>query len=113
MRKILLTGIILATTCAASAQTLKIHTGNTTIAVPAAEAGTMDFIAGNALSVIGHTYDLSTVDSITVDNSVVAPQSVGITYGTSGAHLLVSADVYPCSPLRWTRPTSASWLLRR
>ena len=54
-----------------------------------AEAGTMDFIAGNALSVLGHTYDLSTVDSITVDNSVVAPQSVGITYGTSGAHLLV------------------------
>ena len=95
MRKILLTGIILATTCAASAQKLKIHTGNTTIAVPAAEAGTMDFIAGNALSVMGHTYDLSTVDSITVDNSIVAPQSVGITYGTSGAHLLVSADVYP------------------
>ena len=95
MKKILLTGIILATTCVASAQTLKIHTGSTTIAVPAAEASQMDFVDGNALTVMGHNYDLNTVDSITVDNSIVASQSVGITYTASGARLLVSADIYP------------------
>lgn len=96
MKKHLLSCFVLATTCVAvPAQTLKIHTGQVTVAVPAADAGNMLFSNGSSLSVMGCTYELSKVDSITVDNSTIESQSVGITYSSAGAHVLVSADVFP------------------
>lgn len=96
MKKNIRMGLLLASICiTSSAQTLKIHSGQTTVAVPAAEAGQMNFSNGGALTIMGHTYDLATVDSITIDNSAYTAQSVGISYGSAGARVTVSADIFP------------------
>lgn len=96
MRKLFSLALIaLAPASVAVAQTLKIHRGQVTVAVPAATAGDMTYTAGTSLTVNGQTYDLSTIDSITVDNSVVAPASVGVVYDGASARVTVSADVAP------------------
>lgn len=87
--------MLLAPALTAAGQTLKIHSGQITVAVPAATAGDMTFTSGTSLTVMGRTYDLSAVDSITVDNSVTAPASVGVVYAGSTARVTVSADVAP------------------
>lgn len=78
----------------AGAQTLKIHSGQVTVAVPASQAGTMNYGAGGAtLSVMGRTYDTSEIDSITVDRTPVENGTVCVRYDGSKAHVTVAGDI--------------------
>lgn len=80
---------------AASAQTLKVYTGQVAIAFPATATGDMKYV-GSALTIGSMTFDLATVDSITVDRSEVVPASVGVTYDdATGARVTIAADVAP------------------
>ena len=80
---------------AVSAQTLKVYTGQVAIAFPAAATGEMKYV-GSALTIGSMTFDLATVDSITVDRSEVVPASVGVTYDdATGARVTIAADVAP------------------
>lgn len=80
-------------TVAASAQTLKIHSGQITVAIPAEEAGRMTYENGTSLTVCGKTYDLSGIDSLTIDRSVVAKSTVAVAYDDAVARVTVSGDI--------------------
>lgn len=96
MKKLYIFTLLCLLASAVTAQTLKIHTGAVTTAVPAAEAGEMLYSAdGTALTVMGRTYLVSEIDSITADRSEVAPSSVSVSYAGASARVLVSADVAP------------------
>lgn len=96
MKKISLFAIALCMSATTFAQTLKVHTGAVTVAVPAAKAGDMVYGAGGTdLTIMGKTYAISAIDSITVDNSVVADSSVLVTYKDKAAHVLLSGDIAP------------------
>ncbi len=78
------------------AQTLKIHSGQVTVAIPASQAGTMNYGAGGAtLSVMGRTYDTSEIDSITVDRTPVENGTVSVRYNGDIAHVTVTGDIAP------------------
>lgn len=80
---------------AVSAQTLKVYTGQVAIAFPATATGEMKYV-GSALTIGSMTFDLATVDSITVDRSEVVPASVGVMYDdAAGARVTITADVAP------------------
>lgn len=96
MKKFYLFTLLCLLASGVAAQTLKIHTGAITTAVPAAEAGEMLYSAdGTALTVMGRTYLVSEIDSITADRSQVAPASVAVSYEGASARVLVAADVAP------------------
>lgn len=77
-----------------SAQTMRIHTGAVTVAVPAARAGEMVYgDGGTTLTVMGKTYRIADIDSITADRSVVTPASVEVRYDGAKAQVQVTGDV--------------------
>ena len=96
MKKLYLFALLLCLASQAVAQTLKIHSGAITTAVAASEAGEMLYSAdGTALTIMGRTYSVSEIDSITVDRSTVAPSTVAVNYQGASARVLVAADVAP------------------
>jgi len=95
MKHLLLTLLLSTVSASLSAQSLRIYRGQVCVAVPADEAGDMTYADGQTLSVLGQTYDLSSVDSIVVSAEDVAAASVGVTYADNVARIIVSADIYP------------------
>jgi len=89
----MLIGVTTAVT--AAAQTLKIHSGPVTVAVPANQAGDMTYSDGTFLTVMGKSWDIAVIDSITVDNSEVTDNAVDITYNGASAHVTVAGNVAP------------------
>lgn len=80
---------------AATAQTLKVHTGQVATAFPAAATGEMQY-AGSTLTIGTMTFDLAMVDSITTDRSEVTPGSVLVNYNDqTGARVVIASDVAP------------------
>lgn len=66
MKKLVLSLMLCTTTLTVAAQTLLIHQGEETTAVPAATAGTMTYTDGTTLTVSGQTYATADIDSITI-----------------------------------------------
>jgi len=96
MKRFNLLLLLFASVAALSAQNLKIHTGQVTVAVPAAEAGQMAYSdGGTRLTVMGKVYDTAAIDSITVDRVGVTPSTVLVDYRGAQARVLVSGDVAP------------------
>lgn len=96
MKRLASLALLLAATLGLSAQTLKIHTGQVTVAVPAAEAGQMAYTdGGTRLTVMGKTYDTAGIDSITVDRTTVEKDQVQVDYDGTQARVLVSGNVAP------------------
>lgn len=80
---------------AATAQTLRVHTGQVTTAFPAAATGEMQY-AGSALTIGAMTFDLAMVDSITTNRNEVTPGSVLVNYNDqTGARVVIASDVAP------------------
>lgn len=78
------------------AQTLYVHQSPVTVAVPSADAGDMTYgDDGTTLTILGATYNVADIDSITFDRNDVEEATVAVTYNGSEATLLVSADIYP------------------
>ena len=96
MKMITLLALTLAFCGTTFGQTMKIHKGAVTIAVPAVEAGRMTYGAdGSTLIIMGTTYQVSELDSITVDRSVVQPTTVAVDYNGGQAHVLLAGDIAP------------------
>lgn len=96
MKKICTLLLFCAATGSLAAQTLKIHTGAVTVAVPADEAGDMLYGAnGTTLTVMGKTYDVSAIDSITCDRSTFAPATVDVAYNGTAARVTVAGNIAP------------------
>jgi len=88
--------ILIGALCASvgmKAQTLNVNIGEVTYAHSSSAVGDMPFSGGTTLTVQGKTYTLSEVSSIKVDNSVVADNTVSITYNGNSAAVVVAGNL--------------------
>ena len=87
---------------AAGAQTLNVQVGNVTYQFPATQTGDMTFTDGTQLTVMGRTFAIAEIDSITVDEArnpqhlCMSPLGV-LRHRTCDAH---SRDIFLVSALR-------------
>ena len=95
MKHLLLTLLSAAAFSTLQAQTLKVYQGQVCTAFPAATVGDMTYASsGTLLTIKGHEFTLSEVDSIIVDESAYTESSVDVYYATDGkARLTISEDV--------------------
>ncbi len=83
----------LSLTIAAEAQTLNIQTGNVVYQFPAAQTGDMTFTDGTQLTVMGRTFTLADISSMTVDNSEVTDNLVSVEYNGTDVTIHVAGNV--------------------
>lgn len=95
MKRTLLLTLLSAVGMTVAAQTINVHTGRITVAVPAEQAGDMTYTDGTSLTIMGHTYNLADIDSITVNSTPVEATTVSVTYAADGAKVRVAGDVAP------------------
>ena len=93
MKKIysLLTALVL--TIAVGAQTLNVTQGSVTYQFPASQTGEMTYADGQTLTIMGKTFTLSDITSMTVDNSEVKANQVAVNYDGTSATVTVAGNV--------------------
>ena len=87
----LLTALVL--TIAVGAQTLNVTQGSVTYQFPAAQTGEMTYADGQTLTIMGKTFTLSDITSMTVDNSEVKANQVAVSYNGTSATVTVAGNV--------------------
>ena len=96
MKQYLLLLALAGTTLTATAQTLRIEQGSVTTAFDALTLGESNFAAGGTtLTLGGKTYDVSTIDRVTINNTPVAATTVGVVYNGATAQVEISGDLAP------------------
>ena len=96
MKQYLLLLALAGTTLTATAQTLRVEQGSVTTAFNAITLGEASFSAGGtSLTLGGKTYDISTIDRMTINNTPVAEKSVGVVYNGNSATVELSGDLAP------------------
>ena len=93
MKRTLTLLTVLSLTIAAEAQTLNIQTGNVVYQFPAAQTGDMTFTNGTQLTVMGRTFTLADISSMTVDNSEVTDNLVSVEYNGTDVTIHVAGNV--------------------
>ena len=93
MKKICITLTALLLTIAAGAQTLNVKVGNVTYQFPAAQTGDMTYADGTTVTIMGKTFSLSDVNSMTVDETEVTDNLVTVAYNGSSATVTVAGNV--------------------
>ena len=93
MKKLLSLFIVLAMAIAGDAQTLNVTVGSVTYQFPSADAGDMVYTGGTTLTIMGKTFTLSEISSMTVDAASVTPNSVQVVYDGSAATVTVAGNV--------------------
>ena len=83
----------IALTIAAGAQTLNIQVGDVVYQFPAAQTGDMTFTDGTQLTVMGRTFTIADIGSMTVDNTEVTDNLVSVEYSSSSATVYVAGNV--------------------
>ena len=76
-----------------SAQTLNVKTGSVVYQFPATQTGDMNYSDGTSLTVMGKTFSLSDIDAMTIDNTEVKDNAVGISYDGTTATVTVAGNV--------------------
>lgn len=76
-----------------SAQTLNIEVGNVRYMFPAVQTGVMPYTDGTSLTVMGKTFELSTIDSIFVDETAVTDNLVTVDYDDATATITVAGNI--------------------
>lgn len=88
-------------TTIATGQTLNISTGSVTYQFPSSKTGDMTYSdGGKKLTVLGKTFAMSDITSMTVDNSSVTDNEVSIVYNGTEAKVSVAGNV-----AQWVTPT--------
>ncbi len=95
MKRFYLLTLALTIAYSVAAQTLNIHRGQITVAVPADQAGDMTCIDGTTLNIAGADYNISDIQSITITDTPVESATVSVTYNGATAHVLTSSDIAP------------------
>ena len=75
------------------AQTLNVTVGNTVYQFPASQTGNMNYSDGTSLTVMGKTFALSEIGSMTVDNTEVTNNLVSVEYSGTTAKVFVAGNV--------------------
>ncbi len=93
MKKLFLISCSLLASVFVSAQTLNVHTGQICTAVTASAYKMPYTNNGTTVSIAGKHFTVAEIDSITIDNSVVTPNSVQVTYNGGSAKVRISGDI--------------------
>jgi len=93
MKKIFCTIAALLTIAAATAQTLNISVGSVTDQFPASQTGKMTFAGGSTMTILGKTYTLSDITSMTTDESSVTDNQVNVVYNGTEALVYVAGNI--------------------
>ena len=88
---ILLSALVL--TIAAGAQTLNVKVGSVTYQFPASQCGSMTYQDGETLTILDKTFTLSDISGMTVDESEVTDNSVGVVYNDATASVTVAGNI--------------------
>ena len=94
-RTSLLVITLLLAVAGVQAQTMNIHQGSVTYAVPAAEAGEMPFTNSMTLTVGQRAYVLDNITSITIDDSEVQNNTVKVAYSGESAQVIIAGNIAP------------------
>ena len=93
MKKYILSVLALLLTTIAGAQTLNVTVDNTVYQFPASQTGKMSYADGTTLTIMGKTFTLSDISSMTVDNTTVTNNLVSVSYNGSTATVYVAGNV--------------------
>ncbi len=93
MKRTLFSMIALMLAIAAGAQTLNVKVGSVTYQFPAEQTGEMTYANGETMTIMGKTFTLADINSMTVDNSEVSDGTIGISYNGSTASVTVAGNV--------------------
>lgn len=93
MRRIAFIFAAVLLTIAATAQTMKIQTGNVTWLFPASQAGDMTYSGGTSLTVMDKTFAISDITGISIDNTKVTDNSVDVKFDGTTASVTVAGNV--------------------
>ena len=77
-----------------SAQTLNVTEGNVVYQFPASQAGDMTYSDGTTLTIMGKAFTLSDISSMTIDNTEVTDNSIGVAYDGLSALVTVAGIRY-------------------
>ena len=77
----------------ASAQTLLVNTGDVTFAIPASQAGEMNYQSGQTLLIGNKIYNLSEITNIEVTDNEVTDSRVDVVYNGNSAHVTISGNI--------------------
>lgn len=80
-------------TIAATAQTLNVKVGSVVYQFPASQAGDMTYSDGTTLTIMGKAFTLSDISSMTIDNTEVTDNSIGVAYDGLSALVTVAGNV--------------------
>ena len=75
------------------AQTLNVRVGSVTYQFPATQCGEMTYTDGTSLTILNKTFTLSDITSMTIDQTEVTDNTVGVVYNGSSATVLVSGNI--------------------
>ena len=75
------------------AQTLNVKVGSVTYQFPASQTGEMTYANGETVTIMGKTFALADINSITVDETSVADGTIGVSYNGTSATVTVAGNV--------------------
>lgn len=78
---------------AADAQTLNVCCGNVNYHFDSADTGVMNFTDGAGLTILGRTFEVTSISAITTVAEPVTANTVTITYGSSSATAIVAGNI--------------------
>ena len=93
MKKVATIVVGLLTTLTAAAQTLNVTVGSVKYQFPAAQTGDMTYSGGTSLTIMGKTFALSDISSMSVDNTEVTNNLVAIAYNGTSATVTVAGNI--------------------
>ena len=93
MKKILLSISMALIAMMATAQTLNVTVGSVTYRFPAAQTGDMTYADGTTLTIMGKTFTISDISSMTVDDTEVTDGSISVAYSGTSATVTVAGNI--------------------
>ena len=95
MKRITTLAVLFLGILTATGQTMNIHIGQVTYAIPSEQAGEMIFQNGQTLTVGSKTYQLSEINSISIGDNSVTDNTVAVNYAGSKAEVVISGNIAP------------------
>ncbi len=75
------------------AQTLNVKVGSVTYQFPASQTGEMTYANGETVTIMGKTFALADINSMTMDETSVADGTIGVSYNGTSATVTVAGNV--------------------
>jgi hypothetical protein len=79
----------------ANSQTMRVNMGNVTYAIPATQAGEMLFTDGSYLTIGTKQFTIGEISSISIDDSTVDDNTIGVSYSDDEAKVVISGNLIP------------------